>query len=82
MRAQVTIDHVLLSDGKMRVTVIDNGAAGYTIDDHIVAIEDAEWQLLAQAIDRFSAVMTERARTEAARRDAELVEKALATKQR
>ena len=57
MRAQVTIDHVPLSD-RMRVTVIDNGTDGYTIDDYTVDRDDAEWKLLAQAIDRFAAVMS------------------------
>ena len=62
MRAQVTIDYIPLSD-RMRVTVIDNGKDGYTIADHIVDIEDAEWKLLAQAIDRFAAVMSLRDKT-------------------
>jgi hypothetical protein len=53
MRAQVTISHIVLGT-KMLVEVIDGHAGTYK--SYAIENEDAEYQLLAQAIDRFVAV--------------------------
>lgn len=53
MRAQVTITHMLLTS-KMLVEVIDGHEGTYK--SYAIDSEDAEYQLLAQAIDRFVAV--------------------------
>jgi hypothetical protein len=54
MRAQVTIEHILLSDGMMKVTFLDGHEK--TVEMHTVHNDDAEYQLLAKAIDRFVTV--------------------------
>lgn len=55
MRGQVTIDHVPLSS-RMRVVFVENSIDGLTAEQFVIDSNDAEYQLLAQAIDRFVAV--------------------------
>lgn len=55
MRAQVTIEHAVLSSD-MHVTFFEDGTDGLVIERHTVDRNDPEYQLLAQAIDRFVAV--------------------------
>ena len=57
MRAQVTIEHVTLS-ARMAVTVLDFAPEGTTVDRYVIDRDDAEYQLLAQAIDRFVRVQS------------------------
>lgn len=52
MRAQVTIEHAALSSD-MHVTFLDLSDQGLTVERHTVDNSDPEYQLLAQAIDRF-----------------------------
>ncbi|QDH93036.1 hypothetical protein SEA_STEPHIG9_91 [Mycobacterium phage Stephig9] len=56
MRAQVTIEEQPLSGGYKTVTVYNNTGED-SVARFSVRSEDAEYQLLAQAIDRFSTVM-------------------------
>ncbi|QBP29078.1 hypothetical protein KIP49_gp13 [Mycobacterium phage Scorpia] len=56
MRYQVTIENNLL--GKPRtVTLLDSTGFTTTAAVHLVKEDDAEYQLLATAIDRFASVM-------------------------
>lgn len=52
MRAQLTIAHMPLSPA-MSVMYVDNGERTPTVEEFFIDREDAEYQLLAQAIDRF-----------------------------
>jgi hypothetical protein len=52
VRAQVTIEHVFLAQpARMKVTFLDGNDT--TVQQMFVDQEDAEYQLLAGAIDRF-----------------------------
>ena len=77
IRAQVTISHIPLS-GRMSVEVVD--AKDYTFKSYGVEQDDAEYQLLAQAIDRFVAVAEERRKVAAAEKDAALVQAAMSAR--
>ncbi|AEK32632.1 hypothetical protein SEA_BONAMASSA_77 [Mycobacterium phage Bonamassa] len=61
MRCQVTIENNLLSPRTKSVTIIDGGSMPTTVEVHHVKSDDAEYQLLATAIDRFASVMRLRA---------------------
>ena len=62
MRFMMTIDHMTLSS-KMEVNTVDyedGRLEKARVDQFIVERSDAEYQLLAQAIDRFATVMRNR----------------------
>ncbi|AEJ93437.1 hypothetical protein FGG33_gp17 [Mycobacterium phage Benedict] len=56
MRYQVTIENNLLDKAKS-VTLLDGTGLPTTVAVHHVQSDDAEYQLLATAIDRFASVM-------------------------
>ncbi|AEJ93526.1 hypothetical protein AIRMID_80 [Mycobacterium phage Airmid] len=56
MRYQVTIENNLLEKTKS-VTLLDGTGFTTTVAVHHVKDDDAEYQLLATAIDRFASVM-------------------------
>ncbi|AIK68942.1 hypothetical protein AVV40_gp17 [Mycobacterium phage Swirley] len=60
MRYQVTIEHLLLPQTKS-VTLYDGLGKGSVVTYH-AKDDDAEYQLLAAAIDRFATVMELRAK--------------------
>jgi hypothetical protein len=63
MRAQVVIEHVMLSDGYMNVSYADG--RDRTFEVFTIKSDEAEYQLLAQAVDRFVTVQRERAKVRA-----------------
>ncbi|WKW87294.1 hypothetical protein SEA_CHARGERPOWER_79 [Mycobacterium phage Chargerpower] len=55
MRAMLTIENVML-EPKVRVTLVNPGSDD-PVEAYSIDTEDAEYQLLAQAIDRFQTVL-------------------------